>query len=201
MRPLRLHNQHGFTLPELFIAMAVGLIIAAAATSSFITQRRSFSLQEEVGEMVQGARATMDIITREIRMAGYDPTDAGFDGITPNDTATCDDQQAGPRLRADLNEDGDTDDANEDITYCYDAANLQITRDSGGGRQPFADNVQNPTITYLDEDGNPTAVAANIRKVVLTITTRTSKPDSNYSDNGGYRTYTLTSTITIRNNN
>jgi type IV pilus assembly protein PilW len=207
MGRLRTCSQHGFTLPELFIAMAIGLIIAAAATSSFIVQRRSFSLQEEVGEMVQSARAAMDIMSREIRMAGYDPTEAGFDGVTPNYATVCGSLQAGPRLLADLRganpddpPDGAPDDGNEDITYCYDADNLQITRNTGGGNQEFADNVQNVTFTYLDKDGNPTAVAADVKTVQLTITTRTSKPDPKYTDNDGYRTYTLTSTIAIRNN-
>jgi type IV pilus assembly protein PilW len=200
MGRLRTCSQHGFTLPELFIAMAIGLIIAAAATSSFIVQRRSFSLQEEVGEMVQSARAAMDVMSREIRMAGYDPTEAGFDGVTPNYATACGSLQAGPRLLADLNADGAPDDENEDITYCYDADALQIKRNTGGGNQEFADNVQNVTFTYLDKDGNPTAVAADVKTMQLAITTQTSKPDPKYTDNGGYRTYTLTSRIAIRNN-
>lgn len=201
MGSMQLRNQHGFSLPELFVAMAIGLIVAAAATSSFITQRRSFSLQEQVSDMVQSGRAAMDIITREIRMAGYDPAEAGFDGITPNDTATCGALLAGPRLRADLDGDGATDDSNEDITYCYDSTAKEITRNTGGGNQPFAENVDDAGITYLDEDGNPTATPADIRTVVLTITTRTAKRDPNYANNDGYRTHMLTSTITVRNNN
>lgn len=196
---LRTHTQDGFSLPELLIAMAIGLIITAAAMSSFITQRRSFALQEQVSEMVQSARVAMDIMTREIRMAGYDPTGAGFPGVTPNYTTACDPYQAGPRLLADLDDDGTPDEPNEDITYCFDAADLQIKRNTGGGNQPLIDNIQNVTFTYLDENGNPTAVAADIKTVQLSITSRTPKPDQSYADNNGYRTYTLTSTITLRN--
>ena len=40
---------------------------------------------------------------------------------------------------------------------------------------------------------------ANIRQVQITITAKTAKPDPNYSANDGYRTYTLTSVVTLRN--
>jgi type IV pilus assembly protein PilW len=76
------NNDTGFTLVELLIAMTIGLIILTALSSTFLMQRKIYDVQEQVAEMVQTARAAMDMMTREIRMAGYDPTDVGFDGIT-----------------------------------------------------------------------------------------------------------------------
>ena len=65
------NNERGFTLVELLIAMTIGLIILAALSSTFLMQSKIYDVQEQVAEMVQNARAAMDMMTREIRMAGY----------------------------------------------------------------------------------------------------------------------------------
>ena len=197
------NKESGFTLIELLIAMTIGLIILGALSSTFIIQRKTYAIQEQTVEMVQTGRAAMDMMSREIRMAGYDPkgtmqrsdpTKADFVGI-PYDTSQL-------QVVADLNDDGETDgsttndDKNEDITYYYDAANLQIDRDTGGGGQPFAENIQSFTFTYLDTAGSATTTTADIRQIQITITARTTKPAP---DSSGYRTYTLTSFITPRN--
>ena len=65
------NKENGFTLVELLIAMTIGLIILAALSSTFLMQRKIYDVQEQIVEMVQTARATVDMMTREIRMAGY----------------------------------------------------------------------------------------------------------------------------------
>ena len=200
------NKENGFTLVELLIAMTIGLIILTALSSTFLMQRKIYDVQEQVAEMVQNARAAMDMMSREIRMAGYaptgyvptggtmqrsDPTGVKFVGI-PYDANKL-------QIYADLNGDEDADDSNEGITYTYDAANLQIDRNTGGGDQPFAENIDDFKVLYQDADGNATSTTANIRQIKITITVRSAKPDPDYSANGGYRTYTLTSFITPRN--
>ena len=59
----------GFTLVELMIAMAVGLVLVGAATQSFIAQRKISAAQEQVTEMYQNARAAVDFMMRELRSA------------------------------------------------------------------------------------------------------------------------------------
>ncbi|MBW2568666.1 MAG: prepilin-type N-terminal cleavage/methylation domain-containing protein, partial [Deltaproteobacteria bacterium] len=71
------NRESGFTLVELLISMTIGLIILTALSSTFLMQRKIYDVQEQMVEMVQTARAAMDMMTREIRMAGYDPTGAG----------------------------------------------------------------------------------------------------------------------------
>jgi type IV pilus assembly protein PilW len=197
------NKESGFTLVELLIAMTIGLIILTALSSTFLMQRKIYDVQEQVAEMVQNARAAMDMMSREIRMGGYDPTDAGFDGIT------YDADQL--EIKADMyqttntgNPDGDTDDSNENIIYTYYDENsaypYQIKRKTGGGNfLSFAENIEAFTFDYLDSNGNPTTTTADIRQIKITITARTARPDRDYSANSGYRTYTLTSFITPRN--
>jgi hypothetical protein len=44
-----------------------------------------------------------------------------------------------------------------------------------------------------------TTTEADIRQLSLSITARTAKPDPSYPTNGGYRTFTLSTTITPPN--
>ena len=195
------NRESGFTLVELLIAMTIGLIILAALSSTFLMQRKTYDIQEQIVEMVQTARAAMDMMTREIRMAGYDPTGtmqrsdptgAKFVGI-PYDADKL-------QIYADLNGDEDTNDSHEYIKYTIDSDYpFEIRRDTGGGRQEFAENIQSFTFEYLDSAGSATITTADIRQIKITITVRTSKADGDYSANGGYRTHALTSLITPRN--
>lgn len=191
MHYLPKNRESGFTLVEMLIAMTIGLIILTALSSTFLMQRKTYAVQEQIVEMVQTARAAMDMMTREIRMAGYDPTGATFDGITYNSSQL--------QILADSDGNGSTADSNENITYTYDGTNLQIDRNTGGGAQPFAENIQSFTFDYLDSAGISTTTTADIRQIRITITARTSEADSDYLPNNGYRTHTLTSLITPRN--
>jgi type IV pilus assembly protein PilW len=183
----------GFTLIELMIAMVVGLLLLFAINGVFTIQSQTFNVQEEIVAMQQNVRAGMDMMGREIGMAGYDPARAdNFSGITISGTQL--------QIQADLNGDGTIDaTSQENIIYVYDSANKRITRNIGSGAQPFLENIDAFTFTYLDGSGNVTTTAANVRQVRITITGRTAKPDPKYTSNDGYRTFSLTSVTHTRN--
>lgn len=61
----------GFTLVELLIAMAISGIMLGSMFSFFIVQRRYLAAQEQVTEMLQNARAAMDMVVEDVRLAGY----------------------------------------------------------------------------------------------------------------------------------
>ena len=187
------NRERGFTLIELLIAIALSLIVISTLASAFVSQRKTYDVQEQITAMIQDARAALDMISREVKMAGYDPTGAGIVGIPYSTTQL--------EIRADLNGDGDTSDSNEIIIYTEDSTNKQIDRATGGGApQPFAENIVSFTFTpYYDADAATTTTAADIRQIDITITARTSEPDPNYGQNSGYRTYTLSSYITPPN--
>ncbi|MGH7793224.1 MAG: PilW family protein [Thermodesulfobacteriota bacterium] len=189
-RPVH-ENNNGFTLIELLISVAIFSVIVAAIFSFSIAQRKYLSVQGQISEMIQNARAAMDMISGELSVARYNPTGAAFTGIPYNASQL--------QIYADVNGNGVVTDANENITYSYDSSNKRIVRNTGGGNQPVAENVQSFGFEYLDALGVPTTVTANIRQVRLTITVRTSKPDPQYTANSGYRTFTLTSLVTPRN--
>ena len=181
----------GFTLIELLVVLSVQGILLGAVVMSFTSQLKSHRQQEQMSEMQQVARAAIDLVTREVRMAGYHPTGAEFAGTTYDPGAL--------RIVADLNGDGDTTDANENVVYAHDPTTLRLTRDTGGGRQSVAEQVEAFTFEYRDANGAPTELGAQIRQVHVRITTRTARADPRYASNGGYRTYTLQSLITPAN--
>ncbi|MDY6836476.1 MAG: prepilin-type N-terminal cleavage/methylation domain-containing protein [Thermodesulfobacteriota bacterium] len=189
----------GFTLIELLVAMAISSIVLSAIVATFVVQRKSYMAQEQMSEMTQTARAAMDMIGREVRMAGYDPTRVGIVGIAYNASKL----QIQADLRGDGTSDvpdGDTNDPNENITYKHYDRTHQIKRKTGRGYfQPFAENIQDFTFAYLNSDGHITTTTADIRQIRITITARTSMPDPKYPGNNGYRTYTLVSLITPSN--
>ena len=193
----------GFSLIELLVAMAIGLLILGAMYGVFTLHGKAFGIQEQIAEMQETARVAMDIMTREIRMAGYDPTGSASAGmVTASSNSltftldTTDDGGTG-------SPDGDTGDSNEYITYSlYTTDGIQkLGRKStvSATNQPVAEHVQSLAFEYWDAAGAATTTPANVRRVKVTIVVRTSKPDPKYTTNGGYRTYTLSSVITPRN--
>jgi type IV pilus assembly protein PilW len=186
----------GFSLVELLIALAVGLIVLAAIYGVFTLQNKKLKIQEQIAEMQQNARVAMDMMTREIRMAGYDPIGSAGAGIISAPANSV-------NFTMDLNADGDTTDSNENITYSlYTADGIQkLGRKSTATatNQPVAEHIQTLTFNYYDETGTVTATLANIRKIRITVTATTALPDPEYTANGGYRTITLTSQVTPRN--
>ncbi|QII13900.1 type IV fimbrial biogenesis protein PilW [Candidatus Kuenenia stuttgartiensis] len=65
------NKKDGFTLIELIISLAIFLILAIVAIRMFLVQRKVFTIQEQVSEMHQNVRSAMDLVSREVRMAGY----------------------------------------------------------------------------------------------------------------------------------
>jgi len=79
------HNRSrkkGFTIIELLIALALTVFVSAGIYTAYITQVRSYTVQERVAEMQQNLRAAMITMVDEMRIAGYDPLRAGGFGIT-----------------------------------------------------------------------------------------------------------------------
>jgi len=189
----KLKNERGYTLQELLVAIPLGMLIMTGVMTVFISQSRSYHAQEQLNEMQQNARAAMDIMVREIKMTGYDPTGIGFNAL-PTTSAT--------QIQIVANNVDETNgitDPNEVITYNYDAANNRIQRTVGITTTTLAENISDLEFEYLDENGTVTAVPADIRQIQIEITAETRNPDPNYSANGGIREYELESVVTPPN--
>lgn len=71
------HYQQGFSLLEILVAMALGLILLAGATNLFIGSSRTFNANESLSRMQEDTRYVMNRMSRDLRMAG-------FRGCAPN---------------------------------------------------------------------------------------------------------------------
>lgn len=64
-------NQQGFTLIELLVAMVVALLTVAAMLGVFATSQRTYRVQERITDTQQNARVGLELLVRDVRMAGY----------------------------------------------------------------------------------------------------------------------------------
>jgi type IV pilus assembly protein PilW len=204
-----LHPQktnRGLTLIELLVAMMMGLIVLAAVLQLFASQNRTSAVQQEVAYAQQNVRAAMDLMVREIRNAGYDPEDNGFDVIK---TAASDSIRILSNISGD-DEAGDPDDANEDVTYTIDNTNHELERNG----IVMVDNVVPNSLqfTYYKADGTSFVPADqtdrdDIRMVGVRFQVHTENEHRDHT--GGYdlhassagtcRVRTLSTTVRIRN--
>jgi prepilin-type N-terminal cleavage/methylation domain-containing protein len=163
---IAIKNDHkGVTLIELLVAMAVGMIVMAGIYGTYHGQEKAFVNQQLVVDMQQNVRAAMLLMTREIRMTGYDP--AAADGIDNDGLNGIDDaaESSGATLlkagkdwiqfSADLEGDGDVLDANEDITYQISGSDLVRIDAADGVEQIVAYDIEAVGFAYAyDEDTN-----------------------------------------------
>jgi len=144
-------DRQGMTLPELMVALAIFGVIMAVLFGFLTGARNSYSDTRERAQYQQTMRAVMSLVAREIRSAGCDPSEAGFDHtpIADVDQIQC---------RMDLNGDSDFADTgpDENISYRFNAGDL--VRNNGTGDQVILRGVQNLTFTYFDNTGNQLAV-------------------------------------------
>jgi type IV pilus assembly protein PilW len=184
-------KERGFTLTELLVVLALVGIVMAGIYSTYASQQKSYVTQDQVAAMQQNLRAAMYYMGREIRMAGCDPTGDANARIVNAGSATI-------NFTLDITDnagtgdpDGDTSDANENITYrLYDPDGDGVTdlgRDTGGGNQLVAENIDALDFVYLDASGAITATLSDIRSVQVTLVARTGRGDPGYTDSTAYQ--------------
>jgi type IV pilus assembly protein PilW len=160
----------GFTLIEVLMCIAIFSILFGTIYRTFDTFNRSYTSENVKAGVQQKSRLGIDLMVRDIRLAGLDPlgtSAAGFNAANTNSTSI--------QFSADLNYDGDLDDPFEDIIYAVNGNLLQQTSDLGSGplTATLLDNVTALSFTYLDQADNllPEPVAVDqIRTVLISLT-------------------------------
>ncbi|BCL61002.1 hypothetical protein DGMP_16950 [Desulfomarina profundi] len=187
-------NISGFTLVELMIALLVSSIVAGAIYFVYTGQQNIYTRQEVVVDMQQNLRAGLYLVGQELRMAGYDPSgNAGAGIVTATSNTINFTQDITDNAGTATDGDGDIADANENVTLAFNAATLQLTRNTGGGAQPFVDNVDFIEFAYTLEDGTVTlapnpSTLDQIRTVQISMLVRTATPEVNYLNTLTYTT-------------
>ena len=115
----------GFTIVEIMIALALSAILLGGVVQVYSNSKHTYRVTENVARMQENSRFVMDILTKEIRMAGFSPcprtdrvavtldggsdeatsfaTEAikGFEGGASNFPAVCPATGTGPGDRVD----------------------------------------------------------------------------------------------------
>jgi type II secretory pathway component PulJ len=135
-----LKHSRGFTVVELVMAVAVGMVLLAAVSTAVVSGQRSSTGIERKVTTNQDARAALEIMASEIRMASFNslftvnlwrtPTNCNVSGNQTwkgiqEATATA------ITIEMDLDPDGSCGNAaGEIIRYEYDSVNLRLNRES-----------------------------------------------------------------------
>jgi len=198
---IMMKNKKGLTVLELVISLGIMSIALTSIYGLYMTYVRVYTTEGVTSRVQQGVRAGIDMMVRDIRMAGLDPEGVGTFGIIEANAQSI-------RITADRDMDGDLDEPDisggsvesnlEQIAFTYDGNNilemiLYKSDDTIETRDTLLENVSNLNFSYLDANDAVTANLNEIRSVVIEMTVR--KPAGR--DNPVSRT--LTKRIRCRN--
>jgi type II secretory pathway component PulJ len=144
-------NQKGFTLVDILVGLAMASVLMAATVSLFTTMGRSYTTQNVAADVQQVARAGIELMIQQIRMAGFDPSGSAAAAILPNfdDTSVFDDAHNAQVADTDANQIAFTIDADMDgrIDNCRNGDGTPKCPDED-------DNIENELIAYRLNDGS-----------------------------------------------
>ncbi|MCK9175699.1 MAG: prepilin-type N-terminal cleavage/methylation domain-containing protein [Desulforhopalus sp.] len=182
-------SNRGFTLIELMITLAMTGIIVAAVYSVYTVQSRAYGKQEQVADIQQTLSAAVFLMTRDIRMAGFQPEDGK--GSKPGFTAAT---ATTLTFGKDLDGDG-TLVGSEETTYEFNnaakIADRKLTRNIGSGDQLLGDNIEAVEFLYTLANGDSTrtpstAEMGKIRAVTVSVLGIAAYPDSSFDNQNTY---------------
>ena len=192
--------ERGFSLIEVMIATAIAAVVTTSAMQLLTSTTRNYSRQQNQNDVVWQGRAAIDLMVRELRMAGYPAQSnyAGTSGVTPatsnlaalpfmTTTAT------NTVFEADLDGDGVV----ERVEYRLNGTTLErsdVPKNSDGSvaaaqYQTVATNMANggtPIFTYTTDPNSNVAAPGNTNSVRVQLVLRTAYPDP---VNRQYRTF------------
>jgi len=207
-------NTKGLTLIELLVALVICGLVIAGMYRLFVAQSKAYTVQDQVVEVQQGIRSAMEILLRDLRMAGFD-----------NDSLSSKISIANPIVVGDhsVTVSYEYDDTTQyTVTYSREVETKRLLRQSTTQKAPPPDgdgsvtanpqevlleNVEALDFTYgvdTNNDGSldswVSAGAVGMNKVVAVRVVLTANPDQTNPDVKNWVSpRTLASAVTIRN--
>ncbi len=183
---MKLRNQIGYTLVELLIATLLTGILAMGGLRYYVSISNSTLTQEDIGEMQQAARNSLQEIAKTMRKAGFKVgTHAPYTIAGDTMMVFFADSSALDTVSFYLAE--SQLDQGEERESAVPNKHLMVRYNS---HQPdtYADNIE--SLTY-------TVISASVIDIVITV--GVDRPDEDYVDNDGVRTFTLAERVQMRN--
>lgn len=206
-------NKKGITLIELLVALVICGIVIAGTYRLFVAQSKAYTVQDQVVEVQQGIRSAMEILLRDLRMAGYDNDSPTSKVTAPNPIIIGDGSELNPII-VEYEYDDTT---RHTVWYWVEGAPLILkrklikTKDDGSNPpEEIADlleNVDTFNLSYgIDTNGDGGVEnwvpfgGVGMSKVVAVRVVLTAKPDQTKPDVKNWVSpRTLTSAVTLRN--
>ncbi|MDO0947301.1 MULTISPECIES: PilW family protein [Chromohalobacter] len=66
-------RQHGVSLVELMVSLAIGMLVLVGVVDLFLAYQHQYRMQTQLAQMQESGRFVTDVLTRELRKAGYAP--------------------------------------------------------------------------------------------------------------------------------
>jgi len=202
-----LRRTRGFSLLEMLIVLAVFTLIVGGIFTSLSQGQIRYQFEQEVAEVQQSARNAMDIMVREIKLAGF-PKASYYDSGQNWTSANSNRVAAGfitinatnLVFEADVEEDSIVDRVDYNLSNGTLSRSAQDKQAGGGAPaavyQLLASNVTALTFTYLDSNQAVTATASQVRSVMISLSMNTTSVDP---QNRNRRTITVQSEASVRN--
>jgi prepilin-type N-terminal cleavage/methylation domain-containing protein len=214
-------NKRGITLIELLVGLVICAIVIAAIYRVFTAQSNAYVVQDQVVEIQQNIRSVMEIMVRDIRLAGFDYDNSTSAVTVPNipynvagNTITVwyENYQTGPPLISEIHA----------VTYTLNGSNLERQLIVNGVNQSTEVLLENVNTFVLDcgidgiisditppnQDGiidqwvNCGAVDNNRDKVIAVRVSLTTRPEQVNPQDDRFKMVsprTLTSIVALRN--
>ena len=186
-------GQRGFSLIEMLVAMTIFLMAMAGLTGLLHNSRINKSQQMAVA-VQSDVRTSLSMILQKLRTAGWDPTAAGIQVVRLDSTPSDGIEEI--EVFADLDNDGSTSGAGEQVLIRFIEDRIEWRRSSGGSFETLAVGITN------DADGDGTAEqmftpdsTTDPTRIVVQITAEAPAPDP---VTGQPIRYTLASDLVLR---
>lgn len=203
-------SEAGYTMAEMLVVAAVVSLIMGGLLTLLVSGQQTYLVGSNRTEAQQSSRLVLSQLAQDVRSAGYDPKNTALQpaitALTPPQVGFViwNDWNANEVIDTTVTTSVNGANRGETITYDYIAGNHLRRQESVIDSSPvtIADTVTSATFQYLDADDNPVsspnlaANAANIRTVVVTVTTT---PDTQASLTSGKVSVTSTIRARVRN--
>ncbi len=166
----------GFTVTELVLALSMMMMVMAAIVSLLISLNRSYTAQSVTAGVQQVTRAGINIMTRDIRMAGLNPLQINQIGILEASVNKI-------RFQHDTNGNGTIEsDQDEDIAYLLNRNHQLIRQKDGNTRsnKSLINHVENLSFKYVDRGDEETSTLDDIHSVEISLTVREPAGNNKY---------------------
>jgi Tfp pilus assembly protein PilW len=166
------NRSQGFGLVELLVSMTVLGFVLAIVGSILAGVQRNYLAQRQLIEANDNARAALDMLVRQLRMAGNNPFNVGGVqalGPNPNGSGILN----SVRIQADWNPaDGDLTDAFEDVTFSSSGGEFIVLDNPSATSNALLSRIGSLSLRCLNNAGAPTNQAGQVARIQITVQTQ-----------------------------